>query len=338
MLGMLTSRLLLPAFLCLLVSACGSDPAALHIEGPTMGTRYHITWISNSGSTGQEELAVAVAGMLAGINNSMSTYEEDSTISVFNRAPVGQWIAVDEDFVEVLTAAREVGGLSQGAYDVTVAPLVNLWGFGPQRGQQVPSRENIQRALTQVREGLLEYDPEARAIRKQSPLQLDFSSVAKGYAVDKIADWMSGEGVKDYLVEVGGEIRVAGLSPRGEPWRIAVEKPAAGERDVQVVLTVTDVAVATSGDYRNFFEHEGVRYSHSIDPRTGWPVRHELVSVTVVHPRAALADAWATALTVLGPEQALATAVEQGLAVYLVSHTDSGLQVQKTPAMESWLQ
>ena len=303
-----------------------------------MGTRYHITWIDSSASPGREDLNAAVAGILEAINQSMSTYIPESTISVFNRTPVGDWVAVDQDFVEVLHAAREVTALSQGAYDVTVAPLVNLWGFGPEPGQQVPALEDIERALAEVDSAQLEYDPDARAIRKLAALQLDFSSVAKGYAVDKIADWMSRAGVESYLVEVGGEIRVAGLSPRGEPWRVAVEKPAAGERDVQVVLTVTDTAVATSGDYRNFFEYQGVRYSHSIDPRTGWPVRHELVSVTVVHPRASLADAWATALTVLGPGQALATALEQGLAVYLVSHTETGLQVQKTPAMEDWLQ
>ena len=332
------SRLLLPAFLLLLLAACSGPVDPLRLSGATMGTQYHITWLATENSPPAELVFTGVEAVLEDINASMSTYRSDSEISRFNAAPAGEWFPISAGFLEVFTLARQVSAASDGAYDVTVAPLVNLWGFGPLPGDGIPTADAIAGVMPQVGEQWVDIDAENSSLRKQRPLQLDFSSIAKGYGVDKVGRWLERQAIVDYLVEIGGEVRVAGLSPRGTPWRIAVEKPEPMQRQMTATLEIGDVSVATSGDYRNYFELNGQRYSHSIDPRTGYPVRHELVSVTVVHRSTALADAWATALSILGPEAALETARRERLAVYLISREEEGFLVQKTPAIEQWLE
>jgi thiamine biosynthesis lipoprotein len=330
------SRHILSAFLCLLLLSCGG-PQTQQLAGATMGTSYHLTWTERGNVPDPELVFKGVEDILERINASMSTYRPDSEISRFNQLAVGQWFEVSEDFYLVWVMSESVSSLSGGAYDVTVAPLVNLWGFGPDGVTDMPEQAAIEAALLSVGQSHIEIDVPHRALRKLAPVQLDFSSIAKGYAVDVVALWLEQQGIADYMVEIGGEIRVAGMSPRSSPWRIAVEKPDPMVRAVTVTLEISNLSVATSGDYRNYFEHEGVRYSHSIDPRTGWPVQHDLVSVTVVHENAALADAWATALTVMGTEAALRTALSERLAVYLISRDGEGFRVQKTPAIDAWL-
>jgi thiamine biosynthesis lipoprotein len=302
-----------------------------------MGTRYHITWLEGKGQPVPEQVHAGVEDILEAVNASMSTYRENSEISRFNRADADVWFPVSAAFAEVFGLAREISEASGGAYDVSVAPLVDLWGFGPAMGETVPSPEAIAAVLQRVGQSRLDFDPGQPAIRKPGPMSLDFSSIAKGYGVDQIAEWLETQGIADYLVEIGGEIRVAGINPHGRPWRIAVERPEPMQRAVMAAVTLTDAAIATSGDYRNFFEVDGIRYSHTIDPRTGAPVRHELVSVTVVHPSAALADAWATALTVLGPERAYDVALEQNLAAYLIRREGDDFAAVSTPTMEPLL-
>ena len=339
--------------LLVFLQACGSaEPERL--SGQTMGTRYHVTWLSASGQPDREAVRAAVEGALESVNASMSTYRDDSEITAFNRAPAGQWVSVSEDFMAVFNMARRVSEASGGAYDVSVGPLVDLWGFGPDGkpgADRVPSVAAIAEARRGVGQGALRVDPKRGALLKEAPRELDFSSIAKGYGVDKVAGRLAELGIGNYLVEIGGEIRAAGVSHRGTPWRVAIERPGpflsaatfgAASPAPLATLELSDRAVATSGDYRNFFEVDGHRYSHSIDPRTGWPVAHNLVSVTVLHESAALADAWATALTILGPTEAMRVAADNGLAVYLVSATggdlqEGDLQVQKTPAIDPWL-
>lgn len=332
------SRLFLPAFFCLWLGSCAEPIAPLQLAGATMGTQYHLSWLESAGGPGAEQVASGVEKILEDINASMSTYREDSRISEFNRAPIAEWVEVDADFYAVFAIARQVSEASDGAYDVSVQPLVNLWGFGPELTSGIPSDAAIDAAMAQLGQAEIEMNGQLSALRKHRAVQLDFSSVAKGYAVDRLANWMTALGIENYLVEVGGELRVSGHSPRGDNWLIAIEKPEAGPRDMLATLSISNVAVATSGDYRNFFEIDGIHYSHTIDPRTGRPVRHELVSVTVVHKSAAAADAWATALTVLGPDKALAAATREQLAVYLVSRAGDGYRIEKTPAMQQWLQ
>lgn len=322
----------------LLLHGCGQSQLPLQLSAPTMGTSYHVTITRQNAVVDADVLRSDIETLLEEINASMSTYREDSEISHFNRAASGEWQPVSHDFIQVFLLARSVTSASEGAYDVSIAPLVDLWGFGPQMGDSVPADDVIARLLAQVGEQQVEVDELGMRLRKASALQLDFSSIAKGYAVDQLAELLNRGGVTDYMVEIGGEVRVLGSNPRGEAWRIAIEQPRIGGGAPLAVLALSNAGIATSGNYRNFFEVAGVQYSHSLDPRTGWPVQHELVSVTVVHPQVALADAWATALTVLGPENALRIATEQGLAAYLVIASGAEFVVRKTPAIEDYLQ
>ena len=329
---------LLYAVMLLLLAGCGSQEQAARLSGATMGTAWHVTLVSGSSTPESAALQTGIEDILQGVDRSMSTYREDSEISRFNRAPVATWYTLSPPFVQVLAAALDVGRHSEGAYDVTVAPLVDLWGFGPTRGAAaVPDAPKIAQLLAVVGQDKLRLDVSGSRAMKQAPLSLDFSSIAKGYAVDAVADWLLGQGVARFMVEVGGEVRVAGRSPRGDAWRIAIERPDSGARSVAAALAVTDVAVATSGDYRNFFELDGVRYSHSIDPRTGYPVAHDLVSVTVIADSAMLADAWATALEVLGSERATAVAQQRDLAVYFIRRVGDNYQSSYTDGFAQYL-
>ena len=211
-------------------------------------------------------------------------------------------------------------------------------GFGPEFHQdQIPSKERIETVLQSVGFEHLLLDPKASTVTKSAPISLDLSAVAKGYAADQVADLLASEGYQNALVEIGGEMVLRGLSARGENWRIAVEKPVEGQAGVvHEALALTGVGVATSGDYRNFFEKEGVRYSHTIDPLTGYPVTHELASVTVVMPSCALADAFATAFTVLGAEKGLALANENGIAALFIERSENGFETRYSDAMKSY--
>lgn len=326
--------------LALLLAGCGGGGRdAVKLSGATMGTTWTVTYLAGPGSPAPEAVHGALQERLDRVNTSMSTYRDDSEISRFNRAPAGQWFGVSGDFLAVLQTALAVGAHSDGAYDVTVAPLVDLWGFGPGAGEdRVPADSEIAALMPAVGQRFLEVDAAGQRLRKQRQVTVDFSSVAKGYAVDVLANYLQGQQIADFLVEVGGEMRLAGKSPRGDDWRIAVERPEPGAREPALALSLSDVAVATSGDYRNFFEMDGRRYSHSIDPRNGYPVAHDLVSVTVLAETAALADAWATALEVLGVEAAMAVASDRDLAVYFIRRQGDGFAASHTPAFAPYLE
>lgn len=314
-----------------LVAGCQESAQTHKLQGATMGTTWHVTY---TGSASPADVKSDIDAALEAINDSMSTYRAESEISRFNASGSGDAMVVSTSFGEVLTAALDIGERSGGAYDVTVSPLVDLWGFGAgsETEWQMPSAGQVAEAMTRVGQSSLVWDAATSTLARRGPLQLDFSSIAKGYGVDRVAEILQANGLTDYLVEVGGEMRVSGASPRGDAWRIAVEKPIPGQRDVAEALELTDIAVATSGDYRNFFEFEGVRYSHTIDPRTGSPVTHSLVSVTVLHESCMMADGWATALSVAGPDEALRLATENGLAVYLMVRDGDGVKSLVSPA------
>lgn len=317
---------------------CSRAPAPVQLAGSCMGTSWHVTYVRAQDLPSPETLQAGIEAILEEIEQSMSTYRADSEITLFNALPVNTWYEVSADFYTVLSTALAVGRASGGAYDVTVGPLVDLWGFGPgPRLREPPTDIQVKKRLAEVGQDRLRLDGERRSVLKSAPLSLDFSSIAKGYAVDRVANWLEQQGVGRFLVEVGGEMRVAGLSHRGDPWLIAIEKPDSTQRSVLAAVGVTDAALATSGDYRNYFELDGRRYSHTIDPRNGYPVAHDLVSVTVIHPGAVLADAWATALTVLGSEQALTVAQAQGLAVYFIRREGDGFSSSYTEAFKPYL-
>ncbi len=324
--------------LVFLLTGCAGEIVPAQLTGATMGTTWHVSYMAPPKGPSADQLQKGIEEQLERVNSSMSTYRSDSEISRFNAGAPLAWFRSSEDFFQVLTAALEVGGKSEGAYDVTVAPLVNLWGFGPDGIIDKPPREAlIEEARARVGQHQLSLDSAEHSVLKRSELTLDFSSLAKGYAVDKVAQWLLDQGITRYMVEVGGELQLSGLSGRGDPWRIAIEQPERSARSMAVTLHLTDVAVATSGDYRNYFESNGQHYSHIIDPRTGYPIVHDLVSVTVVHPSCMIADAWATALTVLGAERAMAVAQTEGLAVYFIRRVDDTLVHSHTRLFAAYL-
>jgi len=308
-------------------------------SGSTMGTTYSIKVAELPPNLLPDVVADRIQSELEAVNQAMSTYRDDSELSRFNQLPADSSMVFSVDTFIVLQKSLEIWRRSQGAFDVTVGPLVNLWGFGPEgRPNRVPDVDAQRAAWKRVGSDSLELNPDKHSVRKLRDVYVDLSAIAKGYGVDKVAMALESLGIRRYMVEVGGEIRVgAGKSP-GQSWRLAVEKPVPQLREIQRVIDAENLAVATSGDYRNYFEDQGVRYSHTIDPRTGKPIQHKLVSATVIAPECADADGWATAMMVLGPEQGIAVANAQHLAVYMLVMTDEGLQAKHSKAFAVYMQ
>jgi thiamine biosynthesis lipoprotein len=288
--------------------------------GQTMGTSFSIKIIADD-ELGKSQLQQEVTAVLTSIDSSMSTWQPDSELSQFNANTSTNWIGVSAEFCDVIAAALELSQHTGGAFDITVGPLVNLWGFGPTAlaTGSVPAEESITSVRERVGYRNLQTNCMTPAIRKLRPdVYIDLSAYAKGYAVDKLAELLDENGYSSYLVEIGGELRMRGHNAKNERWAVAIEKPADFSRTIQSVVYLTDQAMATSGDYRNFFEVDGQRYSHTIDSRTGRPVTHDVAAVTVVADSAATADALATALLVLGPADGFQFAEEEKIAAYFL--------------------
>lgn len=302
-----------------------------------MGTSYSVKLVAPVEPSRLDETATNIRARLEELDERLSTFRETSEVSRFNADPGTDWFAVSAETVFILRQGIEVSALSGGAFDMTVGPLVDLWGFGPVgEPTRVPAQVEIDALLASTGYELLQIRASPPAVRRTRPgVQIDLSAIAKGYAVDELTVVLDNAGVGAYLVEIGGEVRARGVKTDGTAWRIAVESPVAGTRLVQSVVRLRDVAIATSGDYRNFFEHDGKRYSHTIDPRTGWPVAHDLGAASVISESAMHADAWATALLVLGPERGLETARREGLAANLIIRTAQGVKEIHTPAFEA---
>jgi thiamine biosynthesis lipoprotein len=310
----------------------------LHMSGRTMGTTYNVKYRPTQSAPALKAMQMEVDALLAEINHTMSTYDPESELSRFNRLDTTDWVSASASLHAVLKTALEVGAQSEGAFDITVGPLVNLWGFGPEfHPDRVPLEHDIAAARTRSGLDKVTLSDTQPAIRKHRPdVFLDLSGIAKGYGVDRVAELMTAHAIEHYMVEIGGEIRVRGLKEHDTPWRIAIEKPLPGERSVQTVLALSDIAFATSGNYRNFFEIAGRRYSHTIDPSTGWPVDNHLVSVTVLADTSMRADAWATAFQVLGPERGMAIAERINLPVLFVIERDGQFEEQVCCAFERY--
>jgi len=334
--GPLASFLFVLLAIILLVG-CNSVPEPLVLNGQTMGTTYQVKVFPGSVEVA-EDLAEQIQGTLDRLDGMFTTYRPDSELMTLNRAEIGQYRAISDDMLHVLQVAREVFQVTGGAFDPTVGPLVNLWGFGPEfTGDVIPSDKQIALQLPRIGFDKLQLDNALKRARRTGDIELDLSAVAKGYAVDVIAELLDSAGQRNYLVEVGGELRLSGDKANGDPWRIAIESPTLGRRDIQQVLSPGDVGMATSGNYRNFFERDGKRYSHTIDPRTGYPVLHHVVSATVIAERTAYADAMATAMMVLGREDAMAVAEKNDLAVYLIVKEGDELKAYVSTAFSHYL-
>lgn len=304
------------------VSSTGCEkntPEYLQYSGQSMGTSYHVKIVQTKSAANENTLEEGIIDTLARVDHRMSTYRKDSEVSRLNQAAVGEWVAFSADTLEVLNLAQDMSRLTDGSFDATVGTLVNLWGFGSSGFTgAIPSEKKIQQALSQVGYQHIKMSPDGKQVKKVADIKLDFSAIAKGFAVDQIAEYLNLSGVSDYLVEVGGEIRASGVKIDGSHWKIAIESPVSIVRSVQRVIALSDMALATSGDYRNYFEHNGQRYSHTIDPRTGKPVNHRLVSITVIDELSARADALATALTVMGENKGMEFVQAQGIAAFFI--------------------
>lgn len=327
-------------WISLLITGCSrSDgPEILEFSGRTMGTWYTIKVAEFPSSADPETIAKVIETELNNVNDKMSTYKSDSELSLFNKAPVGEPFKVSPDTFEVITRSLEIWRLSQGAFDVTIGPLVNLWGFGPDgKPEKIPSLEDMKNAWDKVGSDGLILHVDDRELVKRKELYVDLSAIAKGYAVDRVAEALENAGIRRYLVEVGGEIRAGNSKAAGISWQVAVEEPVSDRRQIHKVIKLDNAAMATSGDYRNYFEVDGKRYSHTIDPRNGQPIAHQLASASVIMPSCADADAWATALMVLGPDLGMQVAEANNLAVYMILKQQQGFKSIHSTAFAQYL-
>lgn len=334
-------NLILIAALLTLLTGCfpskNLDKQEVLLQGRTMGTTYNIKVIVENDSIDTQLLQKDIDSALVNVNQEMSTYIPDSELSRFNQLRSSEPVTLSKGLARVVGEAIRLGKLSNGKLDVTVGPLVNLWGFGPEyRLEKVPSDELLQQTKSKV--GIENIELKDGQLSKNiDELYIDLSTIAKGYGVDLIAELVESKGIHNYLVEIGGEMRVKGFKDTGELWHVAIEKPVTTERAVQQVIVPKDNAVATAGDYRNYFESDGQRFSHIIDPATGKPINHKLVSVTVIHSSSMTADGLSTALMVMGEKEALAFAEENEIAAYFISKSENGFVEQSTVKFAQYL-
>ncbi|MCP4605295.1 MAG: FAD:protein FMN transferase [Proteobacteria bacterium] len=313
-------------------------PRQLRLSGLAFSTIYEVKVVAKKfPSDVDAELRKRINKEISIVDETMSHFRRDSEISRFNRLTNQEHFKVSKEMTSVLNTARQISELSSGAFDVSVGPLVRLWGFHDKKKRRLePDSTEIERVRSQIGFRLLGIDMKKSTIQKGAPeLEIDLSAIAKGYAVDRIAAAVERVGYSDYLVEIGGEVRARGLNARRIPWRIGIEKPITERRETFQVIELTDTSVATSGDYRNFYDLNGRRISHTIDPRTGYPISHRLASVSVVHKECTVADALATALTVLGPKDGFELAIKEGLPVLFVTRDENnGFTNRATPEFE----
>ncbi len=317
----------------LVLASCSDENApVVHLQGQTMGTTYNVKYLV--GKEPVEGLQAEIDVRLVEVNKMMSTYDPTSELSRFNQYRYTDNFAVSPDTLTVVNEALRLASLSGGVLDVTVGPLVNLWGFGPtKRPEKVPSQGEIDEIRDYV--GYQKLSTTPTGLKKSHPmLYVDLSTIAKGYGVDVVADLLEENGIHNYLVEIGGEMRVKGEKGDGSPWLIAIEKPVSNQRAVQKVVSIGENAIATSGDYRNYYEQDGTRYSHLIDPRTGKPIQHNTVAVTVVHKSSMTADGLATAFNVMGWEDAIEVAEANNIAVFIIRRKDKDFEEYTSPAFE----
>ncbi|WP_194437512.1 FAD:protein FMN transferase [Vibrio fluminensis] len=328
----------LVAFASLFVLAgCEKPVEQIHLSGPTMGTTYNIKYIEQDGLPAPEAIQTEVDRLLEEVNDQMSTYRQDSELSRFNQHQSAEPFTVSPQTATVVKEAIRLNGLTLGALDVTVGPLVNLWGFGPEaRPDVVPSDEEL--AARRANIGIEHLSVDGTQLTKDIPnLYVDLSTIAKGWGVDVVANYLQAEGIQNYMVEVGGEMRLKGLNREGVAWRIAIEKPTVDSRGIQEIIEPGDMAVATSGDYRNYFESDGVRYSHIIDPQTGKPINHKVVSVTVLDKSSMTADGLATGLMVLGEERGMQIANDNNIPVFMIVKTKDGFKELASEAYKPFI-
>jgi FAD:protein FMN transferase len=347
------------------VAGCVSGPRAVLLEGEGLGSTWTVKIADAAGALpGDPNLVrVGIQTRVDEVARHLSRWQMDSSVNALNASTAEGWQEIPRGLFEPLKDALALAADTDGAYDPTVAPLVDAWGFGTKgRAYQPPSAEALDVARARVGYSKVALDEASSRVRKASGVQVDLSSMTHGVAADRIAEYLDGLGVRNYLVDVGSEMRARGDSTTGHPWRVGIEQPppeisegsevgalrtrqdGSASRETEgslraetLSVALTDAGIATSGNYRYFFDYDGRRYSHRIDPRTGEPVAHALASVTVIAPACAHADALATALTVLGPNEGLEYAKAHSIAALFVLRTEQGLAERMTPEFAKYL-
>jgi len=331
--------ILLMLLSCSDIANAPDKPSEVLIQGMTMGTvAYNVKLIvkpqedKEKGNTpfNKAEVHSEIEAVLKQLNQDMSNWIPDSELSRFNKSTSLEPMKISSGLSRVIAESIRLGKLSGGKLDVTVGPLINLWGFGPElRPETVPTEDELTKAKARI--GLKYLSLSGNQLTKSIPdLYLDLSTIAKGYAVDLVAEAIERRGINNYLVEIGGEMRVKGFKHTGELWSVAIEKPITEERLVHQIIIPKDNAVATSGDYRKYFEVDGQRFSHIIDPDTGKPINNKVVSVTVIHPSSMTADGLSTSMMLMSEEKAFDFAMDNDIAAYIISKTEDGFKEQIT--------
>lgn len=340
----LTTPVLIPAVAIFFLFSLGlyqlsQKNKLIVLSGLTMGTTYTIKIHAPEIHIDRIMLQEIINDHLNTINNQMSTYIETSNLSLFNQSITKDWVNIPVELYTVIKEALRVSQLSNNAFDITIGPAVNLWGFGPlAQSNSIPDETAVSQALHKIGRQYLELRSNPYAIKKHHPeLMLDLSALAKGFAVDVIAKQLDDLAINNYMVEIGGEIKTKGRNPDNRIWRIGIEKPVSDNRLVQTTIALNNASLATSGDYRNYFEKNDTRYSHTIDPKTGKPVTHNLASVTVIHSSAMTADAMATALLVLGYEAGFKLAVKEQLAALFIIRDGKKFTEIRTPQLKNYI-
>lgn len=330
---LLTGRWGILVLLIGVLSGCGSGDSLETFGGPTMGSTYSIKYVRHASLPAPQEVRVEVEKILADVDRQMSTYRADSDISRFNALPAGRCQIMPAPVLELIRVGEQLSQQSEGSYDLTVEPLMNLWGFGPQgREEKVPDAAALAEVRQRVGHQHLRIDGDR--LCKDAAVEVDFNSIAAGYAVDTIATRLEALGIHDYLAEATGELKASGKKLDGSPWRIALEEPRDDQQVAERVINVDGYGLSTSGDYRNYFQQDGRRYSHTFDARTGAPVLHDLASVTVIHPSALMADGLSTQLLILGPERAWDYAEKHDIGAFFVIRADTGFVTRTSHAFE----
>lgn len=334
--SLLTQTLL--AVICMSLTACQPSPAETELTGSIQGTSYHIKMVLDGLPVNIEDVKNAVEKTFADIDVKLSNYRDDSEISRLNRQQSASWLPVSPEIAALTAVAKQVSVKTHGCYDLTVKPLFDLWGFSKSENR-VPSDEEISQVLAHVGMSRVDVDTEKSLLRRQDPaIQIDLSSIAQGYTVAAVAKLLESRGIHNYLAEIGGEMRVKGTKGNGEPWRIAIEKPTPLSREIQKIIDIRQkngTAVMTSGTYRNFFEDKGHVYSHILNPQTGHPVVHQLLSVTVLDDDPVWADAWGTALLCVGEKEAIKIAEQESLKTLLIYREGTELKEYMSTAFQA---
>lgn len=331
-----TTLIAVSALIIALSSGCTRDSSLQFIEGFAQGTTYHITYWGRE-PTDNAHISQLVSERLSRIDASMSSYRSDSTLEQFNQQHMIKPQALDAEIVQLIRQAFRVSQASDGCYDLTIKPLFDLWGFS--RDQfSVPDKTAIQQTLEAVGMAKVAVVDDIHLQKRSPALQIDLSSIAQGYSVDQIAQVLAHQGIENYLVEIGGELVAKGKKPGSKAWRVAIEKPFPDQRGIEKIITLGDsatpLAVMTSGTYRHFYDDNSTSYSHILDARTGYPVTHQTVSVTVLFPDGALADAWSTALLCLGKEAGLTVADQHGIPALFIEQSKDGFVETSSAALQ----